>query len=69
MGYFCGMIGALWILLAIVLLSSMGKPPSHVHDPRGYDRHQGCRTIYIVILLVGIGLLFLGGCLSVLTPK
>jgi hypothetical protein len=32
-------------LILIVVAALLGKAPSAVHDPAGYNRHQGCLTI------------------------
>lgn len=40
----------------------MGRPPSKIHDPIGYDRYYAGTNIVTVIFWIGVLLFLLKGC-------
>lgn len=41
------------IFIVIVVAALLGKAPSAVHDPSGYNSQQGCMTILSDLYLIG----------------
>lgn len=50
------------LVLAIIIASAMGKPPSAVHDPAGYKGFQGCMSVLTIAFFGGILLMIVKGC-------
>lgn len=40
----------------------MGRPPSKIHDPIGYERYYAGTNIFAVIFWIGLALFLLKGC-------
>lgn len=50
------------IVIAVVVAALLGKPPSAVHDPAGYNNHQGYMTILSTLFLIGVVMGLIKGC-------
>lgn len=50
------------ILIAVGFAALLGKAPSAVHDPVGYNKHQGCMAILSIVFFMGIVMWAVKGC-------